>query len=94
MTQTQQNELRWGSEIAGVFTKAIENQTALTPVEAWQMSEWLMSAMAARQNEYVQYRHGHITQEVWQASESIIRILASFDWGPKLVGNIWAYVLF
>ena len=81
VTQTQQNELHWGGEIAGVFTKAIENQTALTPVEAWQMSEWLMSAMAARQNEYVQYRDGHITQEVWEASENIIRIVASFDWG-------------
>lgn len=86
VTQTQQAELRWGSEIAEVFTKAIENSTALTPVEAWKMSEWLLSAMAARQNEYVQFRHGHIAQEVWEASERIISLLVSFDWSR----NWWA----
>jgi hypothetical protein len=36
--------------------------------------------MAARQNEYVQYRHGHMAEEVWEASENIIGLLASFDW--------------
>jgi len=82
VTQTQQNELRWGSDISEVFVKAI-GSTELTPEEVWQMSEWMMSAMAARQNEYVQYRHGHMASEVWEASENIICMLTSFDWGRK-----------
>ncbi len=80
VTQTQQQELHWSREIAEVFTKAIETPGELNTVETWQMSEWLVSATAARQNEFFQFRHGHMVAEVWGESESIIRQIFSFTW--------------
>jgi hypothetical protein len=80
VTQTQQKELHWGGEIAEVFTKAIEKPGELNTTETWQMSEWLISATAARQNEFIQFRHSHIASEVWDESENIILQIFSFTW--------------
>ena len=44
------------------------------------MNEWLLSAIAARQNEFFQFRHGHMGAEVWDESENIIRQMFSFTW--------------
>ena len=65
VTQTQQAELRWSSDISDVFSKAIERPTDLDSSEAWKMSEWLISAMAARQNEFLQFKRRHLDPEDW-----------------------------
>ncbi len=80
VTQTQQQELRWGGEIAEEFTKAIETPGELNTTETWRMNNWLISAIAARQNEFFQFRHGHMAAEVWDESESIICMIFSFAW--------------
>ena len=80
VTQTQQQELQWGCEIAEAFTKAMETPGELTTAETWQMNEWLLSATAARQNEFFQYQHGYIDAEVWTESENIIHMMLSFKW--------------
>jgi hypothetical protein len=40
-----QFNLHWSAEISEVFPKAIETPGDLTSTEAWQMNEWLTSAM-------------------------------------------------
>jgi hypothetical protein len=80
VTQVQQNELRWASDISDVFSKAIENPSGLDSSEAWKMSEWLISALSARQNEFFQFERGHIDAEEWDASERIILVILSLPW--------------
>ncbi len=80
VTQTQQQELRWSGEIAEVYTKALETPEELNTAETWQMNAWLLSAIAARQNEFFQFRHGHIAAEVWDESENIIHLILSWTW--------------
>ena len=80
VTQTQQTELRWASDISDVWAKAIETPSELDSSEAWKMSEWLVSAMAARQNEYLQFKRQHLDPDEWKASESIILVILSLPW--------------
>ena len=80
VTQTQQQELRWSGEIAEAYTKAIETPGELNTAETWQMDSWLISSIAARQNEFFQFRHGHIAAEVWGESENIICLILGFAW--------------
>ncbi len=80
VTQTQQQELRWSGEIAEAYTKAIETPGELNTTETWQMDSWLLSAIAARQNEFFQFRHGHMAAEVWDESENIVCLILSFAW--------------
>ena len=80
VTQTQQQELHWSSEIGDAFMKAIETPGELNSTETWQMNSWLLSAIAARQNEFFQFRHGHMAAEVWDESENIICLIFSFAW--------------
>jgi hypothetical protein len=80
VTQTQQAELRWSSDISDVFSKAIERPTDLDSSEAWKMSEWLISAMAARQNEFLQFKRRHLDPEEWKAFETIILVILSLPW--------------
>ncbi len=80
VTQTQQQELRWSGEITEAYTKAIETPGELNTTETWQMDSWLLSAIAARQNEFFQFRHGHMAAEVWDESENIVCLILSFAW--------------
>lgn len=86
ITQTQQSELRWASDISEEWTKAIESPSELSSSEAWKMSTWLTSAFAARQNEFIQYKKGLMDEEIWKASEGIVLILLSMPW----TRNWWA----
>jgi hypothetical protein len=80
VTQIQQTELRWASDISDVFAKAIERPSELDSSEAWKMSEWCLSAMSARQNEYLQFKRRHLNADEWKASESIILVILSMPW--------------
>lgn len=80
ITETQQRELRWSSDISDVLTKAIEDPSSLDSSESWKLMEWLIAALAARQNEYVQYQRGFMDAEVWKASERIILMILSLQW--------------
>ena len=83
ITAHQQSELRWSSEMPEVFEKAMDDPEALNFAESWKLSEWTTAAFIARQNEYVQYRQGLLEEEVWQASENIIRLLLGIEWFRK-----------
>ena len=80
ISERQQFELYWSSEIAPVFVKAIKNPEKLTASETWQLSEWHTSAIAARQSEFSQYRLGLIGDSDWQTTEGVIQFMFSFKW--------------
>lgn len=85
ITAHMQEELRWSSEMPLVFKKALDDPDTLTFEESWQLSEWVTAAFTARQNEYHQYRQGLLDDDVWGASENIIRLLMGMAW----VQNWW-----
>ena len=80
ISERQQFELYWSSELAPVFIKAIRTPNQLSASEIWQLSEWHTSAIAARQNEYTQYRLGLIEEVDWQTTEGVIQFMFSFKW--------------
>lgn len=80
ITDHMQDELKWSSEMAHIWKKVIESGDELTFEESWQLSEWVTAAFTARQNEFHQYRHGLLDEEIWKASENIIRLLIGMDW--------------
>ena len=85
ITAHMQEELRWSSEMPGVFRKALDDPESLTFEESWQLSEWVTAAFTARQNEFHQFRQGLLDEDVWEASENIIRLLMGMQW----VQNWW-----
>jgi hypothetical protein len=90
VTQTMQNELQWASDISDEWAKSIENPSELSTSESWKMSEWYVSAMVARQNEFVQFKAGHLEPQIWQASEQVILVMLSHPWARnwwKAVGQ-------
>jgi len=80
ISERQQFELYWSSEMAAVFVKAIRDPEKLTAIESWQLSEWHTSAIAARQSEFSQYRLGLIEESDWRTSEGVIQSMFSFKW--------------
>ena len=65
ITNHQQDELRWSADMAPIWKKVFQSPDDLTFEESWQASEWLNAAFTARQNEYFQFRHGLLDEEVW-----------------------------
>jgi len=88
VTEIQQTELHWSSEIAAAFTKAIETPDELTSAEAWRLSEWLNAALVMRQNEFRQFHLGLLPADMWAQSEQVITMVLSFEWGR----NWWRVV--
>lgn len=81
ITERKQFELNWSSEIAPAWRKVINDPHSLTDDESWQVLEWMTAALTARQNEFFQYKHGLIDQEIWEASEKIIQVCLGTEWG-------------
>lgn len=80
ISERQQFELYWSSELAPVFVKAIRTPEQLTAAETWQLSEWHTAAIAARQNEFLQYTLGLINEAEWRTTEGVIQLMFSFKW--------------
>jgi hypothetical protein len=74
ITETIQAENRWSSDLGPIWMKIVEGQE-LTNLDKFQLGEWLIAAMSARQNEYYQYKRGLLDHEMWKASEGIIRLI-------------------
>jgi hypothetical protein len=72
ITQTIQSENKWSSELGPIYEKAVQGEK-LTWLDRFQLGEWLTAALTARQNEFYQYRSGLLDEEMWKASEGIIR---------------------
>ena len=85
ITEHQQYELRWSTEIGDAFQKAMRSPESMSESETWEVSEWTTAAILARQNEYFQYRHGLLLEENWQACKKIIPIIL----GPAWFHNWW-----
>lgn len=80
ITERKQYELRWSSDIAGAWRKALANPAGLTEEESWQLTEWMTSAFVARQNEYFQFKQGLLDDEGWEASKKAIRFCLGMSW--------------
>lgn len=80
ITAHQQAELRWSSDLAAEFRKAIEAPESLSFEESWRVSEWMSSAFSSRQNEYQQYKQGLLDEEVWESIQQIIGVIIGIDW--------------
>jgi len=83
VAERQQFELYWSGEIAPVFVKAIQTPDQVNAIEAWQLSEWLTSAMNARVSEYSQYRLGLANEETWLTTKATIQMMLSFEWSQE-----------
>ena len=83
ITEHGQFELYWSSEIAPIIVKAVQDPAQLDIVEAFQLGEWLTSAMNARQNEFVQHRLGLLDQQAWTALENVIEVILGYDWARE-----------
>ncbi len=44
------------------------------------MSEWMTAAFTARQNEYFQFRHGFLDEEIWQANLAVLQVITGIEW--------------
>lgn len=80
LNDNHQYELHWACEIAELSLKSNEGAPAMTPVEAYRMATWLLSAMLTRENAFDQYRRGLIDEEKWQAHVHIIENILSSPW--------------
>ena len=80
ITSHMKSELKWSGEMAHIWKKVFRAPDTLTFEESWELGEWTNAALTARQNEFHQFRHGLLDQEVWEASENIIRLLMCIDW--------------
>jgi hypothetical protein len=80
ITEHKHFELRWSSDIAPAWRKALTDPSSLTPDESWQVAEWMASSFVARQNEFFQHQQGLIDDDTWEASEKIIKLALSGDW--------------
>ena len=78
--ERQQFELYWSGEIAPIFIKAIQSPSQLSAAESWQLSEWFTAAIAARHNEFSQYKLGLIDEKTWLITEGVIQLMFSFGW--------------
>lgn len=83
ITEHKQFEIRWSSEIGSTFRKAIEDPNGLTEVEEFLMSDWLISSLVARENEYYQFRQGLLDHENWESSEKAIRMNLGYPWAQN-----------
>lgn len=45
----------------------------------WQLQEWLTAAFVIRQNEFVQFREGLLSEADWASREGVIRLILGFD---------------
>ena len=81
ITEHQQFELRWSSDIGTSFRKSIEAPGELTDQETWEVTEWMTSAFVARQNEFKQFKQGLLDEDNWAACEKIIYMC---------LGSVWA----
>ena len=88
ITQTIQSELRWSFDYGEVFLKMFNAPASLTEVEAYKLGEWMIAAMLARQNEFIQYRQNLVDEDVWAASRGIVKHLMSVPWCKKWWDNI------
>ena len=80
ISERQQFELRWSSDIREAFSKSVSDPASLTAEETWSLTEWHNAAFLARQNEYLHYRQGLIEEEIWLQSERIIGFILGTDW--------------
>jgi hypothetical protein len=80
ITQHQQNELRWSSDIGQSYLKALNSPESMTEIEQLELSEWLTAAMLARQNEYFQYKYRLLLEETWVACRKIIEYCLNSAW--------------
>ena len=85
VTSHMKSELRWSGEMAPIWKKVFREPDTLTFEEAWELGEWTNASLTARQNEFHQFRHGLLDEDVWEASENIIRLLMCIDW----IRNWW-----
>ncbi len=83
LNDNHQYELHWANEIAELWVKSNEEQPNLSPVEAFKLNAWLISAMNTRENAYYQYRHGLIEEEKWLEHERIIGNMLSSEWRTR-----------
>ena len=65
-------ELKWSSELQPVFLKAKNDPDSLDEVERTQILCWVIAAIRNRQNEYFQWKHGSLDDEIVTSSEAII----------------------
>lgn len=48
--------------------------------DEWQVIHYLLGNLVTRQNEFVQYQHGLMTDDDWKSREGIIRLTLAFPW--------------
>ena len=65
-------ELRWAAELLELHRKAESDPDSLTEIERRKIVIWGLASIRNRQNEYFQWKHGSLRDEVWRASESIL----------------------
>ena len=80
ITQHQQFELHWSSEISSAMRKIVDGSGDLTEDELWQASEFFTASLTTRQNEYFQYKNGLLLEESWDASKKVIRVIFGIEW--------------
>ena len=83
ITEHQQFELRWSSDIGTSFRKSIEAPGELTDQETWEVTEWMTSAFVARQNEFKQFKQGLLDEDNWAACEKIIYMCLGSAWAQN-----------
>ena len=83
LTQHHLEEIRWASELGGPFRKALNAPEEMSEDDIWRASEYLCAHMVARQNEFVQYEHGLLSDEDWRSREGIIPHTFGFPWAKE-----------
>ena len=80
VTRAQVAELRWSSDIAGAFRRAVEDPESMSADDTWQVTEWMTAAFLARQNEMTQHEQGLLDGDQWERSQQILRLLCGIPW--------------
>ena len=83
ITESIQRENHWSSELGEIWMKSKVDGERLSDVEAFRLGEWLTAAMHSRQNEFIQFRNGLLSDELWTASEGIIRGIMKVRFASK-----------
>ncbi len=83
LTQHHVDELRWSAEIATSLRRAVHQPEQMSDDDRWQFQEHMTANLVIRQNEFVQYQQGLLSEDDWKSREGIIRLMLGFGLGER-----------
>lgn len=83
LTQHHVEELRWAGELGGPLLQAMNAPDELSAEDEFKLTEYFVANLVVRQNEFVQFQQGLLSEADWKSREGIIRLSLGFEWARR-----------